>query len=94
MSPALREGFFSTEPSGKPCWLLASIESNFSLVVQALNLVVMKPFTYHYYYYKKKKKKRAFLVAQMVKNLPAVQETWVHKIPLGEGMATHSSILA
>ena len=39
------------------------------------------------------------LVAQMVKNLPAMQETlgfdpWVGKIPLEEGMATHSSILA
>ena len=34
----------------------------------------------------------------MVKNLPAMQETWVHSLgrkdPLEEGMATHSSILA
>ena len=30
----------------------------------------------------------------MVKNLPAMQETWVGKIPLEKGMATHSSILA
>ena len=34
----------------------------------------------------------------MVKNLPAVQETWVRSLdradPLQEGMATHSSILA
>ena len=34
----------------------------------------------------------------MVKNLPAMQETWVQllgcKDPLEEGMATHSSILA
>ena len=38
------------------------------------------------------------LVAQMVKNLPAVLETWVGSLdwedPLEEGMATHSSILA
>ena len=37
-------------------------------------------------------------MAQMVKNLPAMQETWVwslgQKDPLEEGMATHSSILA
>ena len=37
-------------------------------------------------------------VAQMVKNLPAVRETWVRSLgredPLEEGMATHSSILA
>ena len=34
----------------------------------------------------------------MVKNLPAVRETWVQSLgredPLEEGMATHSSILA
>ena len=38
------------------------------------------------------------LVAQMVKNLPAMQETWVQSLgqedPLEKGMATHSSILA
>ena len=36
----------------------------------------------------------ASLVAQMVKNLPAMWETWVGKIPLEKGTATHSSILA
>ena len=40
---------------------------------------------------------RASLVAQIVKNLPAVQETWVQFLgqedPLEKGMATHSSIL-
>ena len=39
----------------------------------------------------------ASLVAQMVKNLPAMQETWVQSLgwedPLEEGMATHFSIL-
>ena len=38
------------------------------------------------------------LVAQMVKNLPAMGETWVRPLgwedPLEEGMATYSSILA
>ena len=38
------------------------------------------------------------LVAQLVKNLPAVQETWVRSLgwedPLEEGKATHFSILA
>ena len=38
------------------------------------------------------------LVAQTVKNLPAMQETRVQSLgredPLGKGMATHSSILA
>ena len=40
----------------------------------------------------------ASLVAQMVKNLPVMQETWVQclgqKDPLEKGIATHSSILA
>ena len=40
----------------------------------------------------------ASLVAQMVKNLPAMQETWVQSLDwkdlLEEGMATHSRILA
>ena len=37
-------------------------------------------------------------MAQTVKNLPAVQETWVGSLgwddPLEKGMVTHSSILA
>ena len=40
----------------------------------------------------------ASLVAQTVKNLPAMQDTWVRSLgskdPLKEGMATHSSLLA
>ena len=38
------------------------------------------------------------LVAQIIKNLPAMQETWVQSLgqedPLAKGVATHSSILA
>ena len=38
------------------------------------------------------------LVAQMVKNLPAMQKTWVRSLgpddPLEKEMATHSSVLA
>ena len=37
---------------------------------------------------------RASLVAQTVKNLPAMQETQVQAESLEKGMATHSSILA
>ena len=40
----------------------------------------------------------ASLVAQMVKNLPAMQQAWVQSLSqevlLEKGMATHSSILA
>ena len=41
---------------------------------------------------------RASLVAQMVKNLPVMQETWVQSLswedPLEKGKATYASILA
>ena len=41
---------------------------------------------------------RASLVAQLVKNLPAMQETWVPSLGwedlLEKGTATHSGILA
>ena len=47
---------------------------------------------------KKVIKKRISLVAQLVKNLTVMQETWVQSLgwedPLKEVMATHSSILA
>ena len=40
----------------------------------------------------------ASLVAQLVKNLPAIRETWVRSLgwkdPLEKGKATQSSILA
>ena len=40
----------------------------------------------------------ASLVTQLVKNLPAMQKTWVRSLgqddPLEEGTATHSSVLA
>jgi len=39
-----------------------------------------------------------FLIAQTVKNLPAIQETWVRSLgqedPLQKGVATYSSIVA
>ena len=43
-------------------------------------------------------KEGASLVAQMVENPPAIQNTWVQSLgwddPLEEGMATHAGILA
>ena len=45
-----------------------------------------------------KKESGASIVAQMVKNTPAMQELWVQSLgqedPLEKQMATHSSILA
>ena len=42
--------------------------------------------------------KKITLVAQLVKNLPAMRETWVQSLgwedPLEKGTVTHSSILA
>ena len=53
---------------------------------------------------KRERKKKTYthlgasLVSQVVKNLPALQETWVQSLgqedPLMRGMATQSSILA
>ena len=41
---------------------------------------------------------QASLIAQLVKNLPAIRETWVQSLgwedPLEKEMATYSSILA
>ena len=41
---------------------------------------------------------RAFLVGQMIKTLPAIQETWVQSLgqeaPLEKGMVTYSNILS
>ena len=41
---------------------------------------------------------KAPLVAQLIRNLPAVQETWVRSLdpedPLQKEMASHSSVLA
>ena len=52
-----------------------------------------EPCPYHFF-----KFAFIFLLAQLVKNMPAMQETWVQSLgqedSLEKGMATHSSILA
>ena len=57
-------------------------------------IYILIPEKNKYYLYDK----QASLVAQTVKNLPAMQETLVRSLgqedPLEKGMATHSSILA
>ena len=51
-----------------------------------------------YLHYSELHNKGAYLVAQVVKNLPVMLEAWVWSLgwedPLEKGMATHSSILA
>ena len=55
--------------------------------------VPLSPFCFYYFL-----TEWASLVAQTVKNLPAMRETWVQSLGWEhspeEGMATHSSILA
>ena len=58
-----------------------------------------KPHIYtHLYTYINMGRPGASLIAQLAKNLPAMQETWVQPLgwedPLEEGMEIHSSILA
>ena len=75
--------FFTAEPPGNP----------FKLYTWGLNtticLEIIKSWLWQYW---------AYLVAQLVKNMPAMWETWVRSLgwedPLEKGMATHSSILA
>ena len=54
-------------------------------------MCMLKPIINAYY-------KWASLVAQKVKNLPAMQETWVRSLgredPLEKGVVTHYSMLA
>ena len=51
-----------------------------------------------YHYYTLSLHSRASLVAQLVRNLPVMWETWIQSLgwddPLEKGKATHSSILA
>ena len=57
-----------------------------------------KPVNKHTWFVRSLAALRASLVAQVVKHLPAMGETWVWSLgwedPLEQGMATHSSILA
>ena len=67
---------------------LRSAAHFYSIVAQKLNVIIKKSITNF----------RTSLVAQRVKNLPAMPETWVCSLgwedPLEKGKATHSSILA
>ena len=74
------------EPTSLMSSLLAGVFFTTSTTCEALRLTYM--YTYMW----------TSLVAQAVKNSPALWETWVGSLgwedPLEEGMATHSSILA
>ena len=67
---------------------LVLFKSILHITIRVINLNTKSDFDYL----------RAFLAAQLVKNLPAIWETWVQSLgwedPLEKRKATHSSILA
>ena len=80
--------------SGSPSHLgyhraLSSLNSRFSLVIYFIHSKIDKR-AYNIY--------KGFLGGSVVKNLPAVQETWVQSLgqedPLEKEVTTHSNILA
>ena len=81
-------------PSRPPCEGLPGgpVVKNPPSTVGDMNLTLVRELRLRDHYM------RASLVAQMVKNLPAVHETRVqslgHENPLEKGMATYSNILA
>ena len=84
--PALRGRFFTTEPLGKPPSSPYCPKYCFpSFHTATFTRFFFFPFLHSH-------------LAQMVKHLPAMQETWVQSLgredPLEEEMATHSSIPA
>ena len=89
-SPALAGRFLTTGPPGKSLHSLIFkhlLRTLFPVYSHCLNDLLY----YHGYDW-------ASLVAQSIKNLPAMWETWVQSLdwedPLEEDMATHSSVLA
>ena len=86
-SPALQADSSPAELPGKPICRARGILNHWATWKVPRDSVLHQNLFYH-----------KFLVAQTVKNLPAVRKTWVLFLgwedPLEEGMATHSSILA
>ena len=113
MSPALAGGFFTADPPGKPCsfflksswwgrqitcfniFYLFELANDLQPRTIASNQQGFNPYCSPWYHLKSG---CGVHVAQTVKNLPAMQETWVWSLgwedPLEKGTATHSSILA
>ena len=83
-------------PFGKP--FLIQSKLFFFFKQWALRLVKLNSHFYYKYFLTPCLQSWASLVAQLVKNLPAVQETWVWSLgwedPLEKGTATKFSILA
>ena len=82
-SPTLQADSLSAEPQGKP-----PLDSySFLILLLVVTIIYLLSVSYQ----------RASLVAQLIKNLPLMWETWVRSLgwedPLEKGKATHSSIL-
>ena len=103
-SPASAGEFFTAEPSRKPPLTLA-ISCQMSYITgekKTFSKIYISPhfFMFIFVHVKNSFKYQmwASLVVQLVKNLPAMWETWVQSLDwedaLEEGMATHSSFLA
>ena len=96
---ALLQGIFPTQGSdpGLPHWrqILYCLSHKGSPYKNSRSSLKNKKILTHA---KTRMKPEASLVAQMVKNLPGVQETWVWSLgredPLKKGMATHPNIIA
>ena len=75
-------------------WFTLLQYESFSLILSTTTLVPNKDHILRYYI----RRYWASLVAQLVKNPPAMRETWVQSLgweePLEKGKAAHSSILA
>ena len=83
------------------CWILSKSFSAFIEMIMwflFFNLLIWWIVLIDFHILKNPYIPGASLVAQLVKNLPAVQETWVWSLgwedPLEKQMETHSSILA
>ena len=72
--------------------------SGFEIILSAFSEWLSTEFTVPAFSHQEAQRSyRTSLVAQTVKNLPAMQETWVRSLyrdPLEKGRAPHSSILA
>ena len=101
MSPALQVGSLQTEPPGKPK-LANERHSVNTCELKATGTekpeMLLHPGQKSEHFEKDMGLLWASFVAQLVKNLPAVQETCVRSLgwedPLEKGKATHSSVLA
>ena len=95
VSPALTGSFFTTMPPGKPVLCITHLKNNELLCNFTCNIYLVRNNTFGSFY---GINKMTYLITQSVKNLPAVQETWVQflgqKDPLEKVMATHCSVMS